>query len=95
MIGWNRDIFFSFFQINQNSISLVKNLELEKQLFIYIKSTTKSINSKPFFCGITENDFPKCLIYDYNDINSEPYYDDGFSKKCINKPYNIKNILFP
>ena len=95
IIGWDNDIFFSFFKINQDSISLVKNLELEKQLFIYIKSTTKSINSKPFFCGITENNYPMCFIYDYYDINSDPYYDDGYSKKCINKPYNIRTYYFP
>ena len=95
IIGWDNDIFFSFFKINQDSISLVKNLELEKQLFIYIKSTTKSINSKPFFCGITENNYPMCFIYDYYDINSDPYYDDGYSKKCIKKPYNIRTYYFP
>jgi hypothetical protein len=95
IIGWDNDIFFSFFQINQESISLIKNKDFDKQFFIYIRSTTKSINSKPFFCGITENNIPECLIYDYNDLNSEPYYDDGYEKKCINKPYNIKTYYFP
>ena len=95
MFGWDNDIFFTFFKINQNSISVVKDVEKEKQKFIYIRSTTKSINSKPFFCGITEKNVPKCLIYDYYDINSDPYYDEGYSKKCINKPYNIKTYYFP
>ena len=95
IIGWDNDIFFSFFQINQESISLIKNKDFEKQFFIYIRSTTKTINSKPFFCGITEDNIPECLIYDYNDLNSEPYYDDGYEKKCINKPYNIKTYYFP
>ena len=95
VIAWDNDIFFTFFKINQNSISFVKNLEFEKNFFLYIRSTTKSINSKPFFCGITDSNVPRCFIYDYYDINSQPYYDDGYSKYCINKPYNIKTYYFP
>ena len=94
-VFWDNDINFSFFKINEGSIELFENIEYDKQNLIYIQSTTKSINSKPFFCGLNEDDDSICLYYDYYDTSSSLYVDNGNQEYCINTPYNIKTYYFP
>ena len=93
---WDNDIIFSFFQINEDSIINIMNKDYDKLLIEYFRSTTKSIDSKAFYCGINENENPICFIYDYSDTySSNMNYDKQTSKYCIKIPYNIKTYYFP
>ena len=66
----------------------------------YIRSTTKFIGSKPFFCGIDAYKEPLCLSLDYSDFNyvgedgENVFYYEPYSKTCINAPYNIRTYYF-
>ena len=97
-LGWDNDIFITYFQINQGSMEVIRNLEFEKLNFIYIQSILKSIDSKKFFCGINANAESICLFYDLIDgiQNSDKLVvDDSNQNNCISSPYNVKTYYFP
>ena len=84
--------------INSRSIDLLLNTkEFNIDKIKYIRSTTKSIESKPFFCGLKTTGESICLIYDLDDFKSYTFIvsDDENIKKCKITPYNIKTYYFP
>ena len=87
----------SIFSINKNSLSMVKKKDFEMPGIKYIQTVTKSVNSKPFFCGINELGEPYCFIFDLSEDEEGLSYifpDENFQKKCKVKSYNIKTYYF-
>ena len=90
------DINFSIFEINQDKIELKKEKNFDSLYLKYIRSTTKFIGSRPFFCGINKDKEPLCLSLIYSDFNyvgedgKNVFYYEPYSKTCINAPYNIR-----
>ena len=90
-------------RINSQSISsLYETKEFNIDKIKYIRSTTKSIESKPFFCGLKTTGESICLIYDLYDFTNIDstgstliVWDDENIKKCKITPYNIKTYYFP
>ena len=62
----------------------------------YLKSASKSINFRPFFCGISEEGEAHCLIFNaYDFYNSRLFIDDLLGEKCQLELYNLKVYYFP
>ena len=95
LVGWDNDMYFDFFKINQNSIASSDKIEHEKLEIKYISSAINSLDSDPFYCGITESGLSKCLVLDYDYPDSDYIYDDDNEEKCMIEPYNVKTYYFP
>ena len=94
LIGWDYDIFFDFFQFNQNPITSLETIEHDHLDLKYIRSASKSIDSYIFYCGIKADGTSKCLISDFEYDESEYIFDEGNEEKCIIAPYNVKTYYF-
>ena len=94
------DIIFSIFAINQETIEFVEKKNYGSLNLKYIRSTTKSIGSRPFFCGIDTSQEPLCMNIEYSDFNyvgedgKKVFYYEPYDKSCINTPYNIRTYYF-
>ena len=95
LFGWDNDMYFDFFKINQNSITSSDKREHDHLELHYYRSSSKSIDSNPFYCGVTEDGLSKCLIGNFNFTEKDNIYDDDNEEKCINAPYNVKTYYFP
>ena len=92
------DIIFSVFSIEDGFFYFVKEYSFIISQIEFIKSTTKSMESKPFFCGLYfEGEF-FCLIFDFyfffNNEGNDIYFKREIGKKCLKEPFNIKTYYF-
>ena len=89
----------SYLTITNNKLAFSNNYNsFRLQNIEFSQSVSKSLNSKLFFCGLTNKGKALCLIHDLDDFlnrNNKLYYDGQFDKICKKYPYNIKTYYFP
>ena len=95
-------IVFSIFKKGEDSIEYSSRKNFNTLNLKYIRSTTKSKDSKPFFCGLNVDSTPMCLIYSYYDFThvykeedgEDYFYFEPYENNCVEKTYNIKTYYF-
>ena len=86
----------SLFSINGEIIDFEEYSNYYKIDVKYLKSTTKSINFRPFFCGVSAAGNADCLIFNTYDFYKKDLYTDKLlGKECQLKSYNLKVYYFP
>ena len=88
---------FSIFYIENGSFNFIEEHLFHISIIEYIKSTTKLMESKPFFCGLNIGGESICLIFDIYEFLKDAqaaYFDNENEKKCLKEPYNIKTYYF-
>ena len=89
----------SFFEFSESEVTFYRKKIFSLENVEYIQSTIKSIDTKPFFCGVKLDGGSFCLIYDFNDYNrgngdGTNFWDEDNIEKCKSKPFNIKTYYF-
>ena len=90
------------YYISGTTINFIDEVYYYADKIKYIRSTTKSIESKAFFCCLDEDATSYCFIFSaydllkaFNNPVNGVYIDDLNQKKCVLKPYNLKAYYFP